>query len=247
MTESRIIRAEIGFAASTLDGIEDLRMATANRVRILVNGEEDSDGVLRGLARPADDKYVLQAQGTLDALEQLEHQAILNLQRTVRKHPVYPFIKATQGLGEKQTGRLLAAIGDPYWHDAEDRPRTVSELWSYSGYAVVGGSAPKKQKGKTVNWSPDARMRTYLIAESCVKQAKGTRYRNVYDDARDKYADAVHSAPCVRCGPSGKPAEAGSPLSLGHQHARALRAISKEILKDLWIAAKDVHAQKEEA
>ena len=91
----------------------------------------------------------------------------------------------------------------------------------------------------TLNWSEDARKRAWLIATSCIK-TKG-HYRDIYDATRAKYAEAVHNADCVRCGPAGKPALAGSPLSLGHQHARGLRAIAKELLRDLWIESKRIH------
>lgn len=72
-------------------------------------------------------------------------------------------------------------------------------------------------------------------------KARGGPYRAVYEQARLKYADVVHGAPCVRCGPAGKPAPAGSPLSLGHQHARGLRIVAKAILKDLWKESKRIH------
>lgn len=39
----------------------------------------------------------------------------------------------------------------------------------------------------------------------------------------------------------GKPAQPGSPLSLGHQHARARRLIAKTILRDLFEEAKRIH------
>lgn len=103
------------------------------------------------------------------------------------------------------------------------------------------GVAPKRARGVKANWSATAKMRAYLIATSCVKQPKGTRYRDVYDVTRAKYAEAVHQVECVRCGPSGKPALPGSPLSDGHKHARALRAIAKEVLRDLWREAKRLH------
>jgi len=45
--------------------------------------------------------------------------------------------------------------------------------------------------------------------------------------------------PCVRCGPSGKPALPGSDWSAGHRHADALRVTAKEILKGLWLASRD--------
>jgi hypothetical protein len=66
-------------------------------------------------------------------------------------------------------------------------------------------------------------------------------YRETYDKTRVKYAEAVHEAPCTRCGPKGHPAAIGTPLSAGHQHARAMRAMSKEILRDLWREARRLH------
>lgn len=62
-------------------------------------------------------------------------------------------------------------------------------------------------------------------------------YRDVYDEARERYSDRVHAAACVRCGPSGKPAVEGSPWSAAHQHAAALRLVGKELLRGLWVAA----------
>lgn len=62
-------------------------------------------------------------------------------------------------------------------------------------------------------------------------------YRDVYEDARERYGDRVHAVECVRCGPSGKPALVGSPWSAAHQHAASLRLVGKELLRDLWIAA----------
>jgi hypothetical protein len=123
-------------------------------------------------------------------------------------------------------------------------------------HSRVAGVAPTRARGQRANWSTVAKTRAYLIAESCTKQrcaackdldGKHTDdctcspYRIVYDDGRTKYADAVHPAPCKRCGPAGKPAEAGSPLSAGHQHARAMRLVMKEILKDLWHESRRIH------
>ena len=79
------------------------------------------------------------------------------------------------------------------------------------------------------------------MAVSCMKQPKGSRWRDVYDARRAVTTERLHAAPCVRCGPSGKSASTGSPWSLGHQHADALRIVSKEILKDLWRAAREIH------
>ena len=61
----------------------------------------------------------------------------------------------------------------------------------------------------------------------------------------DEYADAVHAAECKRCGPKGKPAQPGSPLSAAHQHARAIRLIAKAILRDLWTESERLHNNHE--
>jgi hypothetical protein len=102
------------------------------------------------------------------------------------------------------------------------------------------GVAPRRQRGVRANWSSTAKMRAFLVAESCIKQLDGG-YRRVYDAARVKYADAVHEVACVRCGPRGNPAPPGSPLSDGHKHGRGLRAVAKQVLKDLWREARAVH------
>jgi hypothetical protein len=104
-------------------------------------------------------------------------------------------------------------------------------------HAWIAGVAPSRHKGQKANWNSDAKMRAFLCAESCIKQA-ASPYRAVYDDGRYKYADATHQNECRRCGPAGKPAPIGSPLSAGHQNARALRLVAKAILRDLWIEAK---------
>ncbi|HLK78199.1 MAG TPA: hypothetical protein VKU77_31685 [Streptosporangiaceae bacterium] len=104
-------------------------------------------------------------------------------------------------------------------------------------HGKLAGVAPKRQRGQHANWSATAKMRTFLVAESCIKQS-GTPFRAKYDETRAKYADATHAAECVRCGPKGKPAPIGSALSDGHKHARALRAVAKEILKELWREAR---------
>lgn len=236
----------LGILADVLDDLEKVRIANENRVRQLTRTEEDSDGEERGFGLTLDNPMVKKLATSVEALAQAEKDATANLQRAMRAHPLGPWVKSQAGVGEKQAARLLATIGDPFWNDLHDRPRTVSELWAFAGYAVHDGHAQARRRGERSNWSADAKMRTYLISVSCVKQsAEKSKYRRVYDEGRTKYADAVHPHDCKRCGPAGKPALAGSPLSAGHQHNRAIRLISKELLKDLWIASRDLYLAKE--
>ena len=234
----------IGVLADVVDDFEKVRIANTNRVRILTRTEADSDGEERGFGLTEDHPEVKKLILTVKAMEQAEHDAILNLQRALRKHPLAPFQKSQKGVGEKQFARLLAVIGDPYWNDLHDRPRTVSELWAYCGFDVRNGVAPKRMRGQQSNWSEDARKRVWVIASAMPKFAGG-HYEQVYRAAREKYADATHSTECVRCGPSGKPAQPDTDLSDGHKHARAVRIVAKELLKDIWRESRDLYRPEE--
>lgn len=244
------------FVHSTSHGdIEQLRIASQHRLRILTSTEPDEDGVVRGFGLDDSHPDVARLQGITDALLALEHGAELNLKRVLRRCAIHPWIKAQVGLGEKQVARLLGVIGDPYWHLAEDRPRTVSELWAYCGLHVLpagqsvsdlqkehaggarisdpghfgigtrltdAGVAARRRKGQRANWSTEAKTRAYLIATSCIKQARSP-YRATYD-ARRAHTAVTHPE-----------------WTAGHSHNDALRITSKAILRDLWREAKRLH------
>lgn len=114
--------------------------------------------------------------------------------------------------------------------------------------------AARRQRGTKANWSTKAKMRAYLIAESCGKQLRKpcvagehvedcqcSPYRLLYERRKAATEGRVHAVECVRCGPSGKPAQPGGAWSDGHRHADALRIVAKEILKDLWREARRIH------
>lgn len=219
-------------AADTLDDLEGARMGMNSRLFFLTRSVDEG-----GKGVPESHPVAIQLEALKAGLAALEHEAELTLKRELRKHPLHPWIKATVGIGEKQAGRLLAATGDPYVRD-DGTLRTLSQFRSYCGFGDA--AAQRLVRGQKVTWSPVARSRTWLIAEACMKQ-RTSPYRAVYDAAREHYADAVHAAPCPRCGPKGKPAPEGSPLSDGHKHARGLRAVAKAVLRDLWREAKRLH------
>lgn len=228
----------LGVLADVLDDLESVRIANENRLRTLTADDEYGHGLT--LAHPE----IARLAAIVDVLKEQEHQAQLNLCRVMRKHPLWEFAKPLKGVGEKQFARLIAVVGDPYWNDLHDRPRTVSELRSYCGFG--NAETQRRQRGQKANWNATARSRVWLIAESCMKQKESGQYRKVYDTARAHYADAIHTTECKRCGPAGKPAQPGTPLSLAHQHARGLRAIAKQLLKDLWLAA-EAHRKEDAA
>lgn len=250
--------ATLNVLAAQVDDLETVRIASDNRYRMLATSVEDKDGILRGMNLGVDDPQVKRLQLVVTGMKELEEKAIKNLQKYMRDSAWRTWMDEARGVGAKQLARLLASVGDPYWHPVHDRPRRVTELWAYAGMhnVRVGAdgkfdakgdyfAAPRRQRGVQGNWSEEARKRVWLIASSCMKQPDGTRYRDVYTAAREKYEEAVHRVACVRCGPSGSPKPVGSSLSLGHQDGRARRAVAKEILKDLWVESRFQHGDED--
>lgn len=230
--------------ASQIDDIEMARKAMNNRLFQLTNDKPDKDGERRGLGYTDDHPNVLKVKIVADQLEKVETVAENQLKKYMANSIWADWLKTAPGVGEKTLGRLLAATGDPYWNTLYQRPRTVGELWRYCGYDVENGQARKRRKGQKANWSAEARMRAWNVAKSCEYQSAGTRYRDIYNERRAIDEDAVHNYPCVQCGTKkkdgspGNPVEGGTPLKLGHKRGRALRAVAKEVLRDLWIEAR---------
>jgi hypothetical protein len=228
----------MSFWADSLNEIEGLRISTTNRYTTLTDTGEYGHGLPK--AHPG----VVQMAALVDSIGATEKQLTKNLASVMEDHPLGDWVKDTTGVGTKTTARYLASVGgDPAWHSKDERVRTLRELWSYSGLAVVSGRAPKRKRGVQGNWNESARMRVWNMAQPMVRvpSKEPGIYRNVYDDARVKYEDATHLGECVRCGPSGKPAKDGSDLNLGHKHARAIRAIMKEVTRDMWQICYDLH------
>ena len=192
-------------------------------------------------------------------LVRAEHECELALWATYRRvvpKSIVQWQKDTPGIGQHLLARLLGHLGDPaiatphHWEGTgakrklvADEPyeRTVSQLWQFCGH---GDPNRRIHKGMTAAelaavGNPKLKMIVHLNAEAtmiCVGSDRSRRspFRDVYDIRRMVTADRVHAAPCVRCGPKGKPALEGSPWSLAHQNADALRIVGKEILRDLW-------------
>lgn len=199
--------------------------------------------------------------------ENAEKDAVKQLEAELKRQPLWPWIEAQKGIGPKQAARLLGVIGDPLTrpeiiHDdgtiEPARRRSVSETLSYCGH---GDPDRKPRKGMTQKeafqlGNPDAKKRLRVIAMQCMRldgvPDKNGRpralspYREVYDKAREEYADRVHDKECRNrkphwadpngCGTSQHPewGAPGSPWRPGHQKAAALRKAGKQFIKDLY-------------
>jgi hypothetical protein len=187
----------------------------------------------------------------LDVLARVEKdvgKAMRLCYRDVVDPEIVSWQKTTKGIGDHLLARLLGVIGHPRhtvvhrWEGTgKERElielgameRSVSQLWSYCG---VGDPSRRRRSGMTAEdgaslGSPRAKMLVHLIAEHCM-MCKTSPYRDLYEQARVRYADRVHVDVCPQCH-----AKAGDPWRPGHQHAAALRLVSKTILKDLWIVS----------
>lgn len=229
--------------ATQLDDLETTRIATSNRLYQLTNNQPDKDEKFRGLGYAEDHPDVLKVSVVKDQIIAVEKLAISQLEKHMAGTIWANWQENSHGVGEKTLARLLAATGDPYWNTLYQRPRTVSELWRYCGYDVVDGQSRKRRKGEQAKWSFEARKRGRVVASSVEKQSYG-KYREVYNERRKVDEDAVHLYRCPQCVHGGKASEPGTPLKKGHQQARALRAVAKTVLQDLWIEARGYYAER---
>ena len=251
----------LALAADMLDDLERVKIASQNRLRSLTDDTPDADGVLRGSAMPLTHPEVARLAALVQMVEAAEHQAVLNLQRAMRSHPLGPWVKAQRGIGEKQAARLLAKIGDPCVNATAGTYRTVSQLWAYCGLHVVAGGDPgqpasdtkgkragvaaRRQKGQKANWSTDAKTRAWLIVQSCMKQLDAS--------CKTDTGIAEHVEGCG-CSPyrvvidqrRQRTATTHPEWTPGHSLNDAMRVASKRLLRDLWREARRCHGFADE-
>lgn len=210
----------LAFAAAIVDDLEKIRIANGNRLRILTapTDKADDDGICRGLGLPDFHPMAVMLQSTIADIQVSEAMAVKVLEKEVKSHPMGPWIQKTKGVGLKQAGRLLSAIGDPYMNSSTGQPRTVSSLWAYCGLAP----GQKRQKGVKSNWSSVAKTRALLIADKVI-QVGAEHLRDVY------YKRRAHTSITQ------------PDWTKLHSHNDAKRILAKEILKLMWIEAARLH------
>lgn len=232
----------LALAADVVDDLERVKIANQNRLRALTRDVEDSDGEMRGFGLDESHPAVAQLAALVTMIEAAEAEAVKNLQRAMRKHPLGPWVKAQKGVGEKQAARLLAKIGDPYINSATGQPRTVSALWAYCGLHVIDGESARRRKGQQANWSTLAKTRAWLIIQSAMKQLDAT--------CKTDTGIAEHVDGC-KCSPyrividqrRKRTAETHPDWTPGHSLNDAQRVASKALLRDLWIESRRIHQE----
>lgn len=104
-----------------------------------------------------------------------------------------------------------------------DRFDTVAAFWHYCGEHVVDGHAPKRAKGKPVDWSPKLRTALWQMSDSIIKN-RNNPWRDFYEVELTKEL-AVHEVKHPGC-----------KTPQGHCGARSRRKLRKEILKRFYLA-----------
>ena len=239
--------SHIRILADTVDDVEKMRIALANRIRFL---EEDVD-------------YLT---GPLEGAEKIEGLAVKGLEKTMKEHPLFPWIQGRKGIGSKSFGRFLGTLtsaggktedgeeippsGITYYYQAlEDQPvekveRTVSKLWAYCGF----DPNRKKEKGKKAKWNHLAKMRLYVIADAAYQKRCTTcqeQGRELREAGIKGWAPPPAGCTCTEDGyferasyDAARIAWQDRDTTDKHRHNHALRVTCKEFLKDLYNEAK---------
>jgi hypothetical protein len=153
----------------------------------------------------------------LTALEDQKSVVEKALTKAAKVHPLWKSWGAdVRGMGPMTFAGLIGEAGDPI-----EEYRTISGLWKRFGLAVIAGGRQRRVAGESAllqGYNPQRRGFAFLIAETLLRKSQeGDYWRTLYADK--------------------KSVELEKGLTLAHAHNRAMRHLSKTVLKDAWLAA----------
>ena len=156
-------------------------------------------------------------QTAMTALEDQKAVVEKALTKAAKKHPLWlSWGVDVRGMGAMTFAGLIGEAGDPI-----EEYRTISGLWKRFGLAVIAGGRQRKVAGEGAlkhGYNPNRRGFAYQIAESLLRKSQeGDYFRTLYTDK--------------------KAVELAKGINLAHAHNRAMRHLSKTVLKDAWLAA----------
>lgn len=116
--------------------LQELRMQSSNRAQKKT----------QSIALDDDDKAFLAKTGR--GLESLEKEALKEVSRLIKGHPVWEYLNAVRGVGPTMAGVIISEVDI-------NRCNTVSQLWAYCGLAVgPDGKAIRRKKGEKLGYNP---------------------------------------------------------------------------------------------
>ena len=156
-----------------------------------------------------------------DEFLDFESEIEKHVTRTVKQHPIYPWLKSCKGIGPIIAASLISQIDIT-------KAEHASSVWKYCGLAVdlETGKAERREKGKKISWNPFLKKTCWKIGESFVK-SKG-KYRTIYDTSKkyyqEKFPKEVKDTKSKRVF-----------YTKGHIHALSKRRAVKLFLADFWV------------
>lgn len=196
------------------------------------------------------DELIVESLHGRAPFERMEHQALLAMNKLVRKLPVWTaWGNDIHGLGEASLGTIVGEAGNL------SNYATHSKLWKRMGLAVIDGvrqgglrSNAAAEQWIAHGYSGKRRSFVFVIGEVMIR---GGTYRAVYDSAKEfERAKAVAAGKIVEPASARTKADPDHFISDGHIHKRAQRKMEKRLLRDLWRAwnaAEDQPSVAEEA
>lgn len=139
------------------------------------------------------------------------------LERLAMQLPVWPWVAGVRGFGALGLAQIVAECGDLHHY------ANPAKVWKRMGLAVM----PDGQRQRKVadaeqailhGYSPQRRSLIYVVADSLIKNNREGGFRTYYLAEKERQREKLPDAPQA------------------HIHNRALRHMSKRLLRELWRA-----------
>lgn len=169
-------------------------------------------------------EYVMKMVDLLEDMREKEGKYKSLMKFYIESEPIYSaWLCKVKGISTINTANLLQYFG--YCEKAKH----ASSLWKFAGLTPDS----KKEKGKSLDFSPKLRTLMYRIGDCFIKQ-RTPKYRQVYDRAKAEYVKRHLRGGCEKCNELKR---ADMP---GHPDAMARRKMVKAFLLDYWTHACEV-------
>lgn len=204
--------------------------------RRFVQGDVPQSVVLyRSLEGKSDHRFrtaaVAVSQVLLKARQDIRQGRLLieaQLEKDVHALPIWPRVKATNGLGFLGIALLIGATGDLRKYS------NYSKVWKRLGLAVIDGRCQRKVPGPEAirqGFSPNRRSTVWNLGSNMLRTQSGLPTGRRY-----KAREPGH----FRLGYDARKAyELANGLPKAHAHNRAKRYMEKKLVRNIWRAWRD--------
>lgn len=171
---------------------------------------------------------------SLEPLHAMRHGIELEMKRIAKRLPVYPWAKQVRGLGELGLAVIVGETGDlgNYSNPGKVWKRLGLAPFEKDGISMAASNWRRKGGLSAEDWtvlgySPGRRAEIYAVIGDPLFRAQSVvvgPYRQRYDQRRARTA------------------ETHPDWTKGHSHGDAVRVMTKELLRDLWVAWREATA-----